>query len=183
MTVPIQLTRLAWEKMRQFKTASGVIINISSIGSAMNADHAQYIPIYSSSKAGLDQFTRAIAVPALVTDNIRVYTINPGVVDTDMGHGVIHSRFPYDTLHEFADAYNINGVPAVPDDVAFLTLELVLDHRHDIAPGQAIACFGDGQTACMSILASQSHISSLTGMKSPELQPFNPKLLFEKTLK
>ena len=195
LTVPMQLMRLAWHYMRLFRDrcaqphdasaadtstmpALGTIINVSSIGSGFNADHAQFIPTYSSTKAGLDQFSRAIAKPALVTDNVHVYTLNPGVVDTDMGRGVVHSRFPFETLEAFAGEYNVEGEAATAADIAGVVVDLAQGRTHGYRPGDAIACYARGMTVDMAALTSTVHQSSLRG--GVALDETHPRLLAER---
>jgi 3-oxoacyl-[acyl-carrier protein] reductase len=59
---------------------SGLIINISSIWGITGASCEV---IYSISKAGLDGFTKALA-KELGPSNIRVNSIAPGIIDTEM---------------------------------------------------------------------------------------------------
>ena len=77
------LTRnIAKEMIRQ---KSGCIINISSIWGITGASCEV---LYSISKAGMDGFTKALA-KELSLSNIRVNSIAPGAIDTDMNKNVI----------------------------------------------------------------------------------------------
>lgn len=63
---------------------SGCIINISSIWGQVGASLEV---IYSVSKAGLDGLTKALA-KELGPSNIRVNSIAPGIIDTDMNKNI-----------------------------------------------------------------------------------------------
>ncbi|CAH0402594.1 unnamed protein product [Chilo suppressalis] len=60
--------------------SKGNIINISSVASRMIVNK---FSAYSTSKAGLDQFTRCAAAE-LASSGVRVNSISPGPVDTDI---------------------------------------------------------------------------------------------------
>ncbi len=61
---------------------SGLIINISSIWGMVGASCES---IYSISKAGLDAMTKSLA-KELAPSNIRVNSIAPGAIDTEMNN-------------------------------------------------------------------------------------------------
>ena len=61
------------------KNGGGKFINISSRGAFRGEPNA---PAYGASKAGLNSLGQSMAV-ALAKDNIFVYTLAPGYVDTD----------------------------------------------------------------------------------------------------
>ncbi|XP_049871938.1 glucose 1-dehydrogenase 2-like [Pectinophora gossypiella] len=73
----VYLTHLAAPYIIETK---GNIINISSIGARYVYGNAF---IYKTSKAGLDHFTRCVALE-LAPKGVRVNTINPGAVKTDL---------------------------------------------------------------------------------------------------
>lgn len=91
---------------------AGSIVNISSMSSFQALpDHAAY----AASKAGLDQLSKVMAVE-LGAHGIRVNSINPTVVMTDMGRrawgepskgGPMLARIP---LHRFAECEDIASV-------------------------------------------------------------------------
>ena len=59
---------------------NGLIINISSISGVKGAS---YSAVYAASKAGIDGITKSLA-KELGLSNIRVNSIAPGAIDTDM---------------------------------------------------------------------------------------------------
>ncbi len=58
----------------------GAIVNVSSVHAVATSND---IAAYAASKGGMLAFTRALAIE-LAPDNIRVNTVLPGAVDTDM---------------------------------------------------------------------------------------------------
>jgi NAD(P)-dependent dehydrogenase (short-subunit alcohol dehydrogenase family) len=164
------------------RTTSRSIVLISSIGSAFNRAHARFIPVYSPTKAALDQLTRALALTA-AEDGIRIYTCNPGVTDTDMGRGVSQSQFPHETLEEFARHYNPNGHAASAGDVgaavwrllkgtARVQASLSADPGDAVAaqPGDALACFAGGALLNMAAL-----YASMAGDDADAVAPWRTK--------
>lgn len=73
----VRMSRLVVPSMRS--RGGGVIINNSSICSKQPLG---YEPIYNVSKAALSMFSKCLA-NELIADNIRVNTVNPGLVLTD----------------------------------------------------------------------------------------------------
>ena len=72
--------------------ARGTLINVSS-GAARNAYHGW--SGYCATKAAVDRLSECIAIEE--SDRVRVYSLAPGVIDTDM-QTLIRSKSP----HEFA---------------------------------------------------------------------------------
>lgn len=66
------------------KQKSGCIINITSIWGQVGASCET---VYSISKAGLDAMTKSLA-KELGPSNIRVNSVSPGVIDTDMNTNI-----------------------------------------------------------------------------------------------
>jgi NAD(P)-dependent dehydrogenase (short-subunit alcohol dehydrogenase family) len=110
---PFYLTRAILPEM--IKQGSGRIVSVSS-GAAIN-------PIlgasaYSTAKAGLDMFTRALA-HELASTGVTVNSFHPGMVDTEMQtdlRSVDTSGAAFD-LNRFHDAFQQRQLRA-PDDVA-----------------------------------------------------------------
>lgn len=84
LTVPILLSRLAIKPMLKVKHMTPSIINISSILSLMQYSTAG-TSVYAALKAGLDGFTRSLSTE--LRGKIRVNSILPSLMETDMGEG------------------------------------------------------------------------------------------------
>ena len=70
------------EAVRHFDSGGGSIINISSAASTLTLPNAS---VYSATKAAVDAVTRSLA-KELGPRNIRVNSINPGMVETEGVH-------------------------------------------------------------------------------------------------
>ena len=96
----------------------GVIINMSSIwgdfGASMEA-------LYSTSKGGINTFTKAMA-KELAPSGIRVNAIAPGIVDTDL----MRNDFTEEELIELKKEVSINRF-AKPEEIAGLVEYLISD--------------------------------------------------------
>lgn len=111
----VYLTHLAVPYLIKSK---GNIINISSIGSFAPLSTGYFA--YCASKAGLDNFTRAIALD-LATKGVRVNTVNPGPVRTD-GFRTIGEE----ELNKFGTMTALGRI-SDPDEIADLVLFLASD--------------------------------------------------------
>lgn len=64
----------------------GTIVNISSEFGSLTEDWGYRAPSYRIAKAGINMFTRNYyAAPEVKSNNIKVYSFDPGWVKTDMG--------------------------------------------------------------------------------------------------
>ena len=72
------LTHTVWPIMK--KQNGGVVVNVSSLAAL---DPFPGFAAYGASKAWIDIYTKALANEGK-SDNIRVFSVRPGVVDTDM---------------------------------------------------------------------------------------------------
>lgn len=79
LTGPYLMTREVVADMLTRETKGGVVVNISSVARSGNPGQSNY----SASKAGLDAATRTWALE-LASNNIRVGSIAPGLIDTPM---------------------------------------------------------------------------------------------------
>ncbi|MGB0390475.1 MAG: SDR family NAD(P)-dependent oxidoreductase [Salibacteraceae bacterium] len=75
---PIYLSQAVLKTM--YKQKEGCIINVSSVSSIKKG---RGITVYAAAKAGLENFTRTLAIE-LGRKNIRVNCIRPGVISTTM---------------------------------------------------------------------------------------------------
>lgn len=84
------------EAARHFNGDGGSIINISSVVSSYGVPNAS---VYSASKAAVDAVTKSLA-KELAPRNIRVNSINPGMVETEgtTSSGITESEFRRQTV-------------------------------------------------------------------------------------
>ena len=108
---------------------SGLIINISSIWGIVGASCEM---AYSVSKAGLDAMTKSLA-KELGPSNIRVNSIAPGIIDTDM-----NSFLSKEELSEILNDIPLERI-GLPSDVADTVLFL---HKNSYITGQVIQVTG-----------------------------------------
>lgn len=108
---------------------NGCIINISSIWGLVGASCES---IYSISKAGIDAMTKSLA-KELGPSNIRVNSIAPGLIDTDMNKE--YSKDDIDNIKQDIPLQKIGQ----PEDIAKCVKWLVED---EFTTGQVIALDG-----------------------------------------
>ena len=108
---------------------SGCIINISSIYGIIGGSCAS---LYSASKAGIDGLTKSLA-KELGPSNIRVNSIAPGYIDTDM-----NKHFSAETVDEIKNEIPLNKI-GTPQSIAKCVNWLVND---DYTTGQVIVIDG-----------------------------------------
>ncbi len=111
---------------KMVKNHSGCIINISSIWGITGASCET---LYSSSKAAIIGFTKALA-KELGPSNIRVNAIAPGMIATDMN--AIYSDDEIDVIREDTPLMRIGK----PDDISKCAKWLISD---DFTTGQIIS--------------------------------------------
>lgn len=112
----------------------GKVINIGSMTSIFGASFAM---VYSATKGGIVQMTRAFAT-AWAKDNIQVNAILPGWVDTDLTR---KSRSEVKGLHENVLARTPMGRWGVPEDFAGIAVFLAAP-ASDFVTGTAIPVDG-----------------------------------------
>ena len=108
---------------------NGCIINISSIYGIIGGSCAA---LYSASKAGIDGLTKSLA-KELGPSNIRVNSIAPGYIDTDM-----NKKFSSDVVNEIKNEIPLNKI-GKPRSIANCVKWLVND---DYTTGQVISVDG-----------------------------------------
>jgi len=99
------------EAVKQFDSAGGSIINISSAVTSLNPPNTS---VYSGTKGAVDAITRTLA-KELGPRNIRVNAINPGMVETE---GVIAAGFNEGEFRKGVEAQTPLGRIGQPDDIA-----------------------------------------------------------------
>lgn len=117
----VQLTHLAAPHLVKTK---GNIINVSSIvamGILIENSFA-----YSTSKAGMDQFSRSVALE-LAKHGVRVNTVNPGMVKTDINQNAGMSKEQDEVLMAAVAKTTPLQRIGEPDEIADLILFLASD--------------------------------------------------------
>ena len=122
----------------------GAIINISSIAGAVINPYPYFS--YFASKAGLNHFTRAIAVQ-YARDGIRANAIMPGLMDTPMVHAQVAGQYA-DAAKMIAarDAMSPTGKMGTAWDVAKAAVFLASD---DAAYINGVCLPVDGGLSCL----------------------------------
>ena len=119
------------------KSEGGSIVNVGSVHGTRSATH---YACYAASKGGIAAMTRALA-SELGPDNIRVNTVQPGVIVTPLTREV-RKKMPdgerQGALYEKNQAIPLKGSP---EDVASLCLFLASDESRFIT-GQSISLDG-----------------------------------------
>ena len=99
------------EAVKQFGSAGGSIINISSSASTSAPPSAS---VYSATKGAVDTITKSLA-KELGPRNIRVNAINPGMVETE---GVRAAGFIESDFQKLFESQSPLGRIGQPDDIA-----------------------------------------------------------------
>jgi 3-oxoacyl-[acyl-carrier protein] reductase len=105
--------------VRGFGEKGGCIINIGSVVSALTPPATS---IYAATKSAVDGITRVLA-KELGPHNIRVNSINPGVVDTE-GARALDS---YDQVANAIKALTPLGRTGMPEDIGLIAAFLASD--------------------------------------------------------
>ena len=116
------------------RQGGGKIINIGSMTSIFGAGFA---PAYATSKGGIVQLTKSLAL-AWAADNIQVNAILPGWFDTELTE---KAREEVPGLHERVLARIAQGRWAKPDDMAGTAIWLS-SHASDYVTGIAVPVDG-----------------------------------------
>ena len=122
----------------------GAIVNISSIAGAVINKYPYFS--YFASKAGLNHFTRALAVQ-YARDGIRANVIMPGLLDTPMVHAQVAGQ--YDDVAKMVaarDALSPTGKMGTAWDVAKAAVFLASD---DAAYINGVCLPVDGGLSCL----------------------------------
>ncbi|XP_050331792.1 3-oxoacyl-[acyl-carrier-protein] reductase FabG-like [Bactrocera neohumeralis] len=104
-------------------TSKGNIVNVSSVSSLRSN---RGMSAYCSSKAALDQFTRCIALD-LAPQNVRVNSINPGVIVTGIHRSLSSSPQELDEFYVRSKAMHPLGRVGEPKEVAHAIIFLASD--------------------------------------------------------
>lgn len=104
-----------------------VIVNISS-GAANKARHGW--AAYSSSKAGIDMFTKTVGLEQEEAEHpVEIISFSPGVMDTDM-QGVIRTakKEDFSDVERFIE-FNEKGTLRSPDFISSVILDLIFNQQ------------------------------------------------------
>ena len=104
---------------RMERKSDGVIINISSIHDAVPRKGLIH---YCSAKAGLKMFSKCLSLE-LADKNIRVVSIAPGAIETNMNRDEI-ANFGKDKFEQWIPKGRIGNVSDVANTVAFMVSDL-----------------------------------------------------------
>lgn len=118
-------TKLCAPALREASKKSkhgSAIVNLASVAGLVGS---QLDPLYSMTKGGVTLFTKSTALAfARKGDRIRVNSIHPGVIDTDMGAQTFATRASYMGTNNIDEAKRIAlqshpiGRMGTPDDIA-----------------------------------------------------------------
>ena len=122
----------------------GAIVNISSVAAVVVNEYTY--PAYSAAKAGLNHFTRALAVQ-YAGHGIRVNAVMPGVMDTPLIYRQIagHYADPAEMARQ-RDARSPTGKMGDAWDVAYASLFLASDEARYV---NGVCLAVDGGLTCL----------------------------------
>jgi len=129
-TAPMLLMKEVLKPM--FINKGGSIINISS---ATANTFGRGVSVYGSAKAGLDRFTKIIA-QEVGRKNIRVNSVSPGIIETDMSKELI--KRGKENINEFTALRKYGK----PEDVAKAVLFLASDETAKFITGHVMKVDG-----------------------------------------
>lgn len=139
--------KTGYEMLRQAQSAA--IVNVSSVHAIATSTG---IAAYAASKGGLLALTRAMAIE-FAADRIRVNTILPGAVDTEMlrsglGRGHIGGESVEERLRELGGR-TVMGRVGEPDEIAVAIYFLADEGQSSFMTGNSLVVDG-GATARLS---------------------------------
>jgi glucose 1-dehydrogenase len=116
LTGPFVCSREAVKHMLNQNPKGGCIINISSVHQIIPKPH--YLP-YATSKAGIEMMTKTMALE-LAHNNIRVNTVAPGAIETDMNQELIDNKAELDKVLRRIPLRRIGTPEEIANMVEFL---------------------------------------------------------------
>jgi NAD(P)-dependent dehydrogenase (short-subunit alcohol dehydrogenase family) len=140
LTSLFRLTQLAVPSLIERK---GSIVNVSSVTGTRAFPG---VLAYCVSKAGVDQFTRCVALE-LAPKGVRVNAVNPGVVVTNLHRAGGFDEQKYATFLEHSKTTHPMGRVGQPEEVAELILFLASE-RSGWTTGTTISIDGGRALTC-----------------------------------
>lgn len=134
------LTRLA---LPALKARKGAVVNVSSVTGTRSFPG---VLAYCVSKAGLDQLTRCLALE-LAGDGVRVNSVNPGVVRTELHRAGGMASQTYDGFLEHSKTTHPLGRVGTADEVAEL-IAFLASPRASWITGETVAIDGGRAQTC-----------------------------------
>lgn len=134
------LTQLS---LRSLTERKGNIVNISSVAGLRSFPG---VLAYCVSKAGIDQFTRCVALE-LAPKGVRVNAVNPGVVVTELHRAGGMSEEQYETFLERSKSTHPLGRAGKAEEIAEMVLFLASDRASWIT-GETISIDGGRALTC-----------------------------------
>jgi len=122
MTNAISPVRLAYRLLPNVKPETGILAFMSSVLGSVERNTHGTSPLYSASKAALNQLTRGFV--AQMKEHITVLTLHPGWVKTDMGG-------PHADIDV---ATSVKGLADVLEAKAGSLVHEYLDYRGEVIP-------------------------------------------------
>ncbi|XP_065578691.1 3-oxoacyl-[acyl-carrier-protein] reductase FabG-like isoform X2 [Artemia franciscana] len=135
-----QLTMLA---VPYLVKSQGSVVNVSSVNGIRSFPG---VLAYNISKASLDQFTRCVALE-LAQDKVRVNSVNPGVIITEVHRRAGLDQEQYEKFIERSKETHALGRPGQPDEVAKTIAFLASDDASFIT-GASIPVDGGRHAMC-----------------------------------
>jgi 3-oxoacyl-[acyl-carrier protein] reductase len=130
LKTPMMLAQSVIKPM--FKQRSGSIINITS---ASTIKKGRGIVAYASAKAGLEAFTRTLAME-IGRKNVRINSIRPGIIQTELSKGV--TKLIGDDIKSFTSLNRFGK----PKEIAKLVLFLASEESSSFITGETITADG-----------------------------------------
>jgi NAD(P)-dependent dehydrogenase (short-subunit alcohol dehydrogenase family) len=140
VTVPFRLIRAAAPHLAE---RHGAVVNVSSV-TGLRAFPG--VLAYCVSKAALDQLTRCAALE-LAPRGVRVNSVNPGVVVTNLHRRAGMNEEQYQAFLERSRETHPLGRPGTPQEIADLIMFLLSDRAGWIT-GETVSIDGGRQLTC-----------------------------------